>query len=367
MLAALIGSAALASFPLTDVETNVCNLVWNYCPRDPGCVTYTMSVHEVFVRDENITAAVRLWPRRARKCSLPLSLFRAAHQTPLPPTHASRLQETAMQLTPKDTIMVEIKGETSLASVPATGSYKIYNLAGDTTFTGDLQKAMTITGTAKPYDFTLEVEFPLTEGSFIRGSNFFEFGVDVFQASSGADEGMCIEISNEIYVKYEEDKPVPPGPAFDMNCDDHGDGTFSAHVHKIVPTPIASPGCGGCDLDWYYCPRDPGCTTYTMSVESVTFDDANAGPLAAKDPVRLLVNGTTTLSSVPHYGTFVIYELNGGEIMQGELRKNNAMTVSPRAQGETWSNFALDIPFTLDQGAFEDPYFEIGLDVFQAR
>ena len=162
-----------------------------------------------------------------------------------------------MQLTPKDTIAVEIKGETSLASVPATGSYKIYNLAGETTFTGDLQKAMTITGTAKPYDFTLEVEFPLTEGSFIRGSQFFEFGVDVFQASSGADEGMCIEISNEIYVKYEEDKPVPPGPAFDMNCDDHGDGTFSAHVHKIVPTPITSPGCSGCDLDWYYCPRDP--------------------------------------------------------------------------------------------------------------
>ena len=59
MLASAAFAAALASFPLADVETNVCNLVWNYCPRDPGCVTYTMSVHDVHVRDENITAAVR--------------------------------------------------------------------------------------------------------------------------------------------------------------------------------------------------------------------------------------------------------------------------------------------------------------------
>jgi len=135
-------------------------------------------------------------------------------------------------------------------------------------------------------------------------------------------------------------------------------------ISPAAPLPPLSALFLQCDLDWYYCPRDPGCVTYTMSVESVTFDDAAAGPLAAKDQVRLLVNGTTSLSEVPHYGTFVIYELSGGEIMQGELRKNNYMTITPVA-GEKWSKFALDIPFTLAAGAFQTPYFEIGLDIFQ--
>lgn len=232
----------IAVSPFTDVKTNVCNLDWYvcfcvrafslsssnsshsppasssrcllasfryYCPRDPGCVTYTMSVHEVFVRDANITSAM-----------------------------------TAMQLKAKDTMLVEIKGETSLATVPLAGSFKIYNLAGDTTFSGDLSKAMTITGTAKPFDFTLEIEFPLTQGSFDTTSDYFEFGVDVFQASSGADEGMCIEIANVKYTKYEQNKPNPPGPAFNMLCDDNGDGTFTKHVKPDPVHLIPSPGCG---------------------------------------------------------------------------------------------------------------------------
>lgn len=34
-----------------DESTNICNLDWNYCPRDPGCITYTMSVHTVTVSE----------------------------------------------------------------------------------------------------------------------------------------------------------------------------------------------------------------------------------------------------------------------------------------------------------------------------
>ena len=34
----------LAVPPTTNIVTNICNLRWNYCPRDPGCITYTMSV-----------------------------------------------------------------------------------------------------------------------------------------------------------------------------------------------------------------------------------------------------------------------------------------------------------------------------------
>lgn len=30
--------------PTTNITTNVCDLDWYYCPRDPGCLTYTMYV-----------------------------------------------------------------------------------------------------------------------------------------------------------------------------------------------------------------------------------------------------------------------------------------------------------------------------------
>ena len=43
-----------------------------------------------------------------------------------------------------------------------------------------------------------------------------------------------------------------------------------------VPTPIVSPGClpphKACELEWYYCPRDPGCVTYDMSAVRVELD-----------------------------------------------------------------------------------------------
>jgi hypothetical protein len=42
------------------------------------------------------------------------------------------------------------------------------------------------------------------------------FGIDVFQAKSGSDEGMCIEITNPTYNAYEFATPSPP---FVTDCD----------------------------------------------------------------------------------------------------------------------------------------------------
>ena len=51
----------------TAIDTNVCGVNWYYCPRDPGCKTYTMSVHdmEVHANDyvrHNLTTPLRTTP-----------------------------------------------------------------------------------------------------------------------------------------------------------------------------------------------------------------------------------------------------------------------------------------------------------------
>lgn len=69
--------------------------------------------------------------------------------------------------------------------------------------------------------------------------------------TDAAGAAFCIEIGDNEYVTYEENKPTPP---FVMNCWDEGNGTFIPGVHPITPAPIPSPSCAapppGCDLNW---------------------------------------------------------------------------------------------------------------------
>ena len=46
---ATLATVATATNNHTAIDTNVCGVNWYYCPRDPGCKTYTMSVHDMEV------------------------------------------------------------------------------------------------------------------------------------------------------------------------------------------------------------------------------------------------------------------------------------------------------------------------------
>jgi hypothetical protein len=186
------------------ITTNVCNMNWYYCPRDPGCTTYTMSVHTV-----NVDA------------------------------DAHKYAVYAENLTATDIMSIEVQGITTLKSIPVAGSYRIYNLAGHNMAAGVLSDVMKLSGNA----FTLNIKFTLDAGAFGAGK-FLEWGLDVFQQQSGSDEAMCIEFADKEYLAHEESVPSPP---FVDLCIDNGDGTFT---NKTVPVPthvIPAPSCQSCN------------------------------------------------------------------------------------------------------------------------
>ena len=111
-----------------------------------------------------------------------------------------------------DAFTVIVRGTTSMVSVPVAGSYRIYALTGGNVATGVLTDVLVIDkGT-----FVMTIPFVAASPCFDTTKNWFEFGIDVFQAKSGSDEGMCIEISNPTYNTYEMDQPSPP---FVTDCD----------------------------------------------------------------------------------------------------------------------------------------------------
>jgi hypothetical protein len=64
---ATLATVVTATNNHTAIDTNVCGVNWYYCPRDPGCKTYTMSVHdmEVHANDyvrHNLTTPLRTTP-----------------------------------------------------------------------------------------------------------------------------------------------------------------------------------------------------------------------------------------------------------------------------------------------------------------
>merc|ERR1719473_2165917 len=152
---ALAAFAGLAAAPLAaahadfaPIDTNVCGVNWYYCPRDPGCKTYTMSVHA---------------------------------------------------------ITVQASGVTTIEKVPTAGSYRIYGLDGKNVATGILTDTLNITfnSATLQYDFVLTISFVLDADNFDNAKKWTEWTLDVFQEKSGSDEGMCVEFADNEYVKYE--------------------------------------------------------------------------------------------------------------------------------------------------------------------
>merc|ERR1712072_1245418 len=127
------------------VDTNICGINWNYCPRDPGCATYTMSVHKVTARDTSTQGPVLVKDVKIG-----------------------------------DKITVDIQGKTTLKAVPTQGSYRVYSLQGKNVAAGTLGSALKLNG------------------------DNFEFGIDIFQKGSGSDEGMCVEVASDAYITMEK-------------------------------------------------------------------------------------------------------------------------------------------------------------------
>ena len=221
--------------------------------------------------------------------------------------------------------------------------------------------ALTDVLTVNAPNFILEISFDLVAAA-IGSDGWFEFGIDVFQQKSGSDEGFCLEIASLAYTKYEEHRDQPP---FVMECKDEGNGHFIKDVHTIVPKAIPSPQCGGpdkCDLNYYYCPRDPGCITYTMPATSVEVDVLDANDIKPGDHIRLTINGTTSLHSVPVDGSYRVYDIAGHNVIGGAL--SDAMTIYNCVSEGCY--FGVTTDFVLPSAAFTpEGWMEFALDVFQ--
>lgn len=322
-LAGLAGAAAASSLAVAD-ESNICNLAYYYCPRDPGCVTYDLSVTNVSVWDYNTTKAI-----------------------------------PAADIKVGSLLRIDVTGTTEIPKVPVAATWRIYDMAGHNAATGLLSDVLHLDGKG---GFFMSIDhFAFPAASLANG--MVEFGIDVFMDKS-ADEGMCVEIANKKYIAMEEAKVDPP---FVDYCVDEGHGTFKKETIKIVPTPIESPGCGPppparCQLDWYYCPRDPGCVTYDMSVGTVEVDVQDPTALRAGDNVTLLVKGTTTMSKVPVEATWRIYDMAGHNAATGVLSDVCTLDTS-----KSPTAFRLDIPFTFPAASISGSLLEFGLDIFMDK
>merc|ERR1712028_228391 len=195
--------------------------------------------------------------------------------------------------------------------------------------------------------FTMKIQFVVDARNFGTSKGLFEFGLDVFQKKSGSDEGMCIQVESDKFVADAE-ATQPPFELLKTPID--------MPVHDVdTGAQCEAPSCS---LGWYYCPRDPGCTTYTMSTESVEFDTHDSKGYKVGDNVTLIVEGSTTMKEVPVAGSYRVYALSGGNVAAGVL--TDVMNLSG-------SNFVLDIPFQLTTADYDVKDFEFGLDIFQKK
>ena len=167
-------ATAAATSNSTTIETNVCGVNWYYCPRDPGCKTYTMSVHTMDVHANDYTGSVQM-----------------------------------DMLKQGNSITVQASGVTTIEKVPTAGSYRIYGLDGKNVATGILTDTLDIQYNSKTlqYDFVMTVPFKLDSDNFDSAKKWTEWTLDVFQEKSGSDEGMCVEFADNEYVQYEMAKP----------------------------------------------------------------------------------------------------------------------------------------------------------------
>jgi len=294
--------------------------MWYYCPKDPGCRAYKMSAKSTIV-------------------------------------YANGYQVVKSEdLKLGDDIKVIVSGETTFTSVPTDGSYVIYDGEGKNLVAGPLAGgALTITGK----EFVLTVEITLDAAS--TGSDF-EFGIDIFYDKTGGDpEGMCIQIASPGRFNQEAGKT-----GFELDCKDNGDGSWTPGPSPIVAHPLPAPSCSApkppappsdCKLNWFYCPRDPGCKTYKMSVSTIEVD-VQGSAIASGVQVTMIAKGTSSVTAISPSATYKVYDQDGKNMAQGVL--DDVMTLDG-------TQFTVKVPMTLDASAVQGDLVEWGLDIFLGK
>merc|ERR1711934_266500 len=184
---ALLLVATVSALPVTvnsfSNETAPCALNWFYCPRDPNCDAYTMSVTSVSVD-----------------------------------VHGTKLAGGTR-------IILNVDGTTTLTKLPEHGSYKVYDMPGHNIAGGALADVLKLDGAGK---FVATVPITLDAASAV--GNVIDWGFDIFQDSSGSSEGMCIGVASDSYVQLA--KASSEGMV--SYCEDKGDGKFVKKTFQDV-------------------------------------------------------------------------------------------------------------------------------------
>jgi len=200
---------------------------WFYCPKDPGCATYTMSAHEVSVS----TAPARL------------NTVMVGHW-----------------------VNLYVIGTTTIQNVSEVASYKVYGIDGKNSAAGllagrhglwtdgpkGLGASLELNFEKKPGQFRLQVPIIVSDNNFEETAakeQYVNFGIDIFLQGKYVQEAMCVQIANSAYAKFESSKE-----GFVTNCKDNGDGTFTKGDTPDVSSPLSgcnegrgrSHQCGGC-------------------------------------------------------------------------------------------------------------------------
>lgn len=184
---------------------------WFYCPRDPGCSGYAMSVHQV-------------------------SIGKLGQQ---------KIEEGKW-------VNLYAIGMTTLKSVPEHATFKVYGIDGSNIAGGPLQArggvwndktkgaSLELNYDKKPGQFRLQIPVIVASKDFddYTGTQMVNFGIDVFLAAGQTHEGMCVQVGNPAYSKAVATKT---DPAFEMICKDNGDGTFTPGTVPNVLHPLK--GC----------------------------------------------------------------------------------------------------------------------------
>merc|ERR1711934_107739 len=154
--------------------------------------------------------------------------------------------------------------------------------------------------------------------------------------------------------------------------------TFLNGTEAMFPTLGAKPeSCVG--WDWFYCPRDPGCTTYAMSAHqvSVGLAPSRLNVVAAGRWVNLYVIGTTNIKNVSQIASYKVYGIDGKNVATGTLAARHGMWYDgPKKLGASLelnyekkpNHFRLQIPMIVAGSNFEvvsgKQFVNFGMDIF---
>jgi len=156
-------------------------------------------------------------------------------------------------------------GQTTLKTVPPHATYKVYGLDGKNVAQGPLPArhgiwndgphglgaSLELDFEKKPGQFRLQIPLkPATNnyGDDGKGHQWVNFGIDVFLEGSGTHEGICVQVSNHAYATAISSKVTP---AFETECKDNGDGTWTPGkqqdvIHNLGGCNEFGKECDGC-------------------------------------------------------------------------------------------------------------------------